>query len=717
MKKSSTWKLRRVSAFLLALALTLMPGAAEAVNSWGGLVTAVSAGGSGNVTLTGDIPGTTQLTIERSLTLDLAGNDLTITIPWNANANAININPSFHLTIIDSVGGGVLYANASGALPTAGNGAGINVTGATLTINSGNVTARGGNNSAGIGGGFGGTNGTVNINGGVINAFAGTNSAGIGGGSGPASGGIINISGNANVTAIASSAGGGGAGIGGGGTGTGSGGSGGQITISGNPTVNATGTGGSAGIGGGGAHNFGPGGSSGDITISGGNITANGSGGAPGIGPGRLAPNIPGPVDSIDITGGNITSTGTLIPRPTPTVSIDFINETLTGFGAFPHNVNGSAVTITSGTTNINAAWLGSTIAIVALGDNITWGNSTAQNLPIPSRPAAPTGLTGVAPSTFGGSNGSITGVTTAMEWRALPSGTWANVGGTTIPNLTAGNYEVRVRAVASANFTGVVATVTVPAGEIPSASIATTTIDNTGGDVVIMLSNDTFAATLNNTASWITNLPAGMSQNATRINATQVIINITGTPTAASTEQIAITIPAASLVASTSDLTVTSNPSAVFATATPITFSGVTANSTSGTTTTMLTLNFSADPATLAIGNISISGGVTAANLQGTGNSRTINISGNWADGQQVTVTLTSPLGFNITPPSRPVTLHRNIYVSGGDDNDGDDDYYYYYGEDGTRRRSRWRRHGCDAGMGFGALALVMLFAVRRRE
>ena len=151
-----------------------------------------------------------------------------------------------------------------------------------------------------------------------------------------------------------------------------------------------------------------------------------------------------------------------------------------------------------------------------------------------------------------------------------------------------------------------------------------------------------------------------------------------------------------------------------VSATAVPITnltFNSVTANSTSGTTTTKLTLNFSADPA-LTLGNISISNGVTATNLQGTGSSRTVGISGNWTDGQQVTVTVTSPLGFNITPPSRPVTLHRSIYVSGGDD----DDYYYEYEEDEEGRRRRRRRHGCDAGFGMAALVLVAAFAVRRR-
>jgi len=267
-------------------------------------------------------------------------------------------------------------------------------------------------------------------------------------------------------------------------------------------------------------------------------------------------------------------------------------------------------------------------------------------------------------------------------------------------------------------------------AAPTPTAAIANVTIGNAGGNVVITLVNDTFAGTINNTATWITNLPAGMTQLATRNSATQVTVNISGTPTAASTEQIAVTIPAASLVTSSTPLAVTANPLAVFNTMvavitnTPITFTGVTANGASGTTTTTtLTLNFSANPATLALGDIGISSGVTASTLFGTGNSRTINISGNWINGQQVTVTLTSPAGFDITPLSLPVTLHRAINVNGDGDNDIDSDVNGggnngndngSGGGGGARRESS----GCNAGLGFGALMVfAALFLSQKRR
>ena len=107
----------------------------------------------------------------------------------------------------------------------------------------------------------------------------------------------------------------------------------------------------------------------------------------------------------------------------------------------------------------------------------------------------------------------------------------------------------------------------TTVAAPAPSATAGNVSIGNAGGNVVITLANDTFATTLSAPTTWITNLPAGMTQTATRNSATQVTIAISGTPTAASTAQIAITIPTASLVTSTANLTVIVNPSAVFAT------------------------------------------------------------------------------------------------------------------------------------------------------
>ena len=56
----------------------------------------------------------------------------------------------------------------------------------------------------------------------------------------------------------------------------------------------------------------------------------------------------------------------------------------------------------------------------------------------------APNGLTGVAPTTEGGSNGKITGVDATMEYRAESEITYTACTGIEIENLPAGNYFVR---------------------------------------------------------------------------------------------------------------------------------------------------------------------------------------------------------------------------------------------------------------------------------
>ena len=56
----------------------------------------------------------------------------------------------------------------------------------------------------------------------------------------------------------------------------------------------------------------------------------------------------------------------------------------------------------------------------------------------------APNGLTGVAPTTEGGSDGKISGVTDKMEYRMADGSIYTACSGTEIENLSAGNYFVR---------------------------------------------------------------------------------------------------------------------------------------------------------------------------------------------------------------------------------------------------------------------------------
>ena len=158
-----------------------------------------------------------------------------------------------------------------------------------ITINGGNITAKGCNGlfAACIGSGKDGNCGIITINGGDVIAQAGNYAYGACIGSGKnGSFGIITINGG-NVTAKGNS----GAGIGGGRNGNG-----GTITINGG-TVNATGAGGGAAIGGG------KNGNGGNITISGGTVTAAGGFFSVGIGGGDSAAG-----GNITISGGRVTA-------------------------------------------------------------------------------------------------------------------------------------------------------------------------------------------------------------------------------------------------------------------------------------------------------------------------------------------------------------------------------------------------------------------------
>ncbi|MDR2172798.1 MAG: IPTL-CTERM sorting domain-containing protein, partial [Burkholderiales bacterium] len=275
------------------------------VGTYADLQTACAAAGAGNVTLTADIlDGTTQLTIERNLTLDLNGHSLTIDLPAATGrvSNGIKINPNVTLILMDSSPGvnALTVTNRANVTydPAANSnfGAAINSSEGEIIINSGTVNANGGYTGAGIGGGHNADGGIITINGGTVNANGGWAGAGIGGGgsvgANAGAGGIITI----NSGTVDARGGQYGAGIGGGAQGNG-----GIITIAGG-TVNAASSSQGTGIGGSYVNA-----NSGIITITGDAVvTARGSGSNAGIGSGRG-----GRVNSISIdTIGTVTATG-----------------------------------------------------------------------------------------------------------------------------------------------------------------------------------------------------------------------------------------------------------------------------------------------------------------------------------------------------------------------------------------------------------------------
>jgi|GEM_PF-1790618 len=93
----------------------------------------------------------------------------------------------------------------------------------------------------------------------------------------------------------------------------------------------------------------------------------------------------------------------------------------------------------------------------------------------------------------------------------------------------------------------------------------------------------------------------------------------------------------------------------------TPVTWSGLSANGTSGSvTTTQLTLTFDVDPTTLTADDITVTNATKGVLSGGPGPTRTLNISNiTVANGANVTVAITNPAGFTITPTSRTVAVY----------------------------------------------------------
>ena len=272
-----------------------------------------------------------------SLTLNLAGNDLSITSVAAGDA-AIAVPTGASLDIEDTSTTGTLTATGGGGSGN-GDGGGAGIGGdsnggssGSVTISSGTVTATGGASNgggagSGIGGGggfgSGGSSGSVTISSGTVTATGGGSTyggggSGIGGGGGGqydsagSSGSVTISSGTVTATGGAGYEGAGGAGIGGGGGGFGgSGGSSGPVTIS-SGTVTATGGSSSSGGGGGsGIGGGGDGGSSGPVTISSGTVTATGGGGGGGGGGSGIGGG-GGGGGSNDGGSGSVTNAGVL---------------------------------------------------------------------------------------------------------------------------------------------------------------------------------------------------------------------------------------------------------------------------------------------------------------------------------------------------------------------------------------------------------------------
>ena len=159
---------------------------------------------------------------------------------------------------------------------------------------------------------------------------------------------------------------------------------------------------------------------------------------------------------SYGLGDGKLTGTTTLMEYKLSTAST-YITATateITGLVAGTYNVRYAAK------TGFNAG--ADAVVVVAVGANV------AQ--------LAPTGLAGVAPTSYGLSDGTITGTTTLMEYKLSTASTYITATATEITGLVAGTYNVRFAAKTGFNA-GTDAVVVVAGGNAtPTASSVTIT-------------------------------------------------------------------------------------------------------------------------------------------------------------------------------------------------------------------------------------------------
>ena len=143
----------------------------------------------------------------------------------------------------------------------------------------------------------------------------------------------------------------------------------------------------------------------------------------------------------------------TLVKENTPQAVIDYRTEQLTGLTASAgYTVNGEAVTVdVDGKLAIDSSWLGTTLSIVKPGNGTTTENSAAQQLDVPARGTAPNTIGKTDETALHAANGTLTGLSTGMEYKKGSAGAWLDVGGSEVTGLAPDTYYVRVKATATA--------------------------------------------------------------------------------------------------------------------------------------------------------------------------------------------------------------------------------------------------------------------------
>ena len=145
--------------------------------------------------------------------------------------------------------------------------------------------------------------------------------------------------------------------------------------------------------------------------------------------------NYSGSVESTPVT---VNKTEQSAPETGAGYKIDYAAETISAENGYElaatkdANVGSAALTVTPGTD-----------VYIRLAETATAYASDWTLVDVPARPAAPANVSGGTEQ--------ISGVDTSMEYRAVGSTSWTRCSGTSISNLSDGDYEVRIAATESA--------------------------------------------------------------------------------------------------------------------------------------------------------------------------------------------------------------------------------------------------------------------------
>ena len=133
--------------------------------------------------------------------------------------------------------------------------------------------------------------------------------------------------------------------------------------------------------------------------------------------------------------------------QPVTSVSIDYMAETVSTAASIQYSTDNAIWSDCTANMVIDSSWFGEAVYF-RYAKKPNYDAGATQTLSIPARPAAPS-ATGTNETSRGQGNGSISGLSAAMEYNT-GAVSWTAATGTELTGLAAGTYAIRVKATES---------------------------------------------------------------------------------------------------------------------------------------------------------------------------------------------------------------------------------------------------------------------------